>query len=130
MNNDKKEAREITLKNIDNIVVKFDQLDIGILMLLSSVLSTKELMDVPTVKILLDLFTTDGLSILRADLSTNGVEATIDQIKERLGILMNQTFESGLMILVAESFVKGLNMNPPNSTKQGFEDLGIEDPFK
>ena len=114
----------------DKVAKDFNKTEIGVIMLLSGYLLDPGMKEISSYSLFRAVGEVKGIEAIMADMRSNGVEVTYEQVAEAIDSVMSYVIEFGLASLHQGLLSQGIDCSPPKADKTGFGDIGIEDPFK
>ena len=114
----------------DKVAKDFNKTEIGVIMLLSGYLLDPSLKEISSYSLFRAMGEVKGIEAIMADMRSNGVEVTYDQVAEAIDNVMSYIVEFGIASLHQGLLSQGIDCSPPKADKSDFGDIGIEDPFK
>lgn len=114
----------------NKVAKDFNKTEIGVIMLLSGYLLDPTFKELSSYSLFRAVGETKGVEAIMADMRSNGVEVTYDQVAQAIDSVMSYVIEFGVASLHQGLLTQGIDCSPPKASKLDFGDIGIEDPFK
>lgn len=108
----------------------FNQVDVAVAMLLAGYILSPALKGISSFDVMVSLREVKAVEAFVADMRSNGMEVSFDQVAEAIDKVMSYVVEFGLAAIQHGFMLADVDCAPPKARNRKFEDLGIEDPFK